>query len=107
MRAVSGYNQEGTHTTRDSALFKLVNGGYIADTPGIRNLAIWDVEPEELDAYFREIAPHVVNCRFGDCAHRDEPGCAVRQAVEAGQIARGRYRSYLALRDELEAAYAL
>ncbi|HLV35993.1 MAG TPA: GTPase RsgA, partial [Spirillospora sp.] len=96
----------GLHTTRDSALIKLANGGYIADTPGIRNLSLWDVEPEELDAYFIEIAPYVEQCRFGDCAHLNEPGCAVRQAVEGGQISGSRYQSYRQLRDELEEAYA-
>jgi ribosome biogenesis GTPase / thiamine phosphate phosphatase len=101
-----GSRDEGLHTTRDSALIKLANGGYIADTPGIRNLSLWDVEPEELDAYFIEIAPYVEQCRFGDCAHLNEPGCAVRQAVEGGQISGSRYQSYRQLRDELEEAYA-
>jgi ribosome biogenesis GTPase len=95
------------HTTRDSALIRLDIGGYVADTPGLRTLAFWDIEPEELDAYFVDISPYVERCRFGDCAHLDEPGCAVRQAVEAGSILRSRYRSYLAFREELEAAYAL
>ena len=109
-RAVKNVSQttaEGMHTTRDSELVKLDFGGYLADTPGIRSLTIWDVEPEELDAYFRDIAPHVSACRFGDCAHRNEPGCAVRKAVEDGSISRSRYTSYLSLREELEAAYAL
>lgn len=101
-----GSRDEGLHTTRDSALIKLESGGYIADTPGIRTLNLWDVEPEELDAYFVEIAPYVEQCRFGDCAHVNEPGCAVRQAVDDGKISQDRYRSYLQLRDELEAAYA-
>lgn len=101
-----GSRDEGIHTTRDSALIKLDTGGYIADTPGIRTLSLWDVEPEELDAYFIDIAPYVEQCRFGDCTHANEPGCAVRQAVEAGQISRSRYKSYLHLREELEAAYA-
>lgn len=107
VKAVSRRNQEGMHTTRDSELIKLTQGGYVADTPGIRTLTIWDVEPEELDGYFREIAERVGQCRFGDCLHRDEPGCAVRQAVERGEIAQSRYKSYLILRAELEEAYAL
>lgn len=101
-----GSREEGIHTTRDSALVKLETGGYIADTPGIRSLTLWDVEPEELDAYFIEIAPLVEQCRFGDCTHHNEPGCAVRQAVEAGRISASRYKSYLQLRDELEDSYA-
>ncbi|MBZ0298106.1 MAG: ribosome small subunit-dependent GTPase A, partial [Anaerolineae bacterium] len=69
-----GSREEGLHTTRDSALIKLENGGYLADTPGIRSLTLWDIEPEELDAYFVEIAPYVEQCRFGDCTHGSEPG---------------------------------
>lgn len=107
VKAVSASRQEGIHTTRDSELVRLETGGYLADTPGIRTLTIWDVEPEELDAYFREIEERVNDCRFADCAHRSEPGCAVRAAVERGDISKGRYQSYLALRDELEQAFAL
>jgi ribosome biogenesis GTPase len=108
VKQVSRYHQEGQHTTRDSELVRLTFGGYLADTPGMRTLMIWDVEPEELDAYFLEIAAQAPRCRFAaDCAHRAEPGCAVRAAVEAGQIARSRYDSYLALREELEEAFAL
>ncbi len=107
VKSVSRYSQEGMHTTRDSQMIKLDVGGYVADTPGLRTLAIWDVEPEELDAYFIEIARQVPQCRFADCTHRAEPGCAVRQAVDQGDISRSRYKSYLALRDELEEAYAL
>jgi ribosome biogenesis GTPase len=107
VKAVSKAREEGVHTTRDSALIKLTSGGYLADTPGIRNLTLWDVEPEELDAYFTDIAPYVPQCRFGDCTHHSEPGCAVRAAVEAGAISGQRYQSYLKLRDELEEAYAV
>lgn len=107
VKAVSASRQEGLHTTRDSELVKLSFGGYLADTPGIRNLTMWDIEPEELDAYFREIEERVNDCRFGNCQHRNEPGCAVRGAVERGEISKSRYQSYLTLRDELEAAYAI
>jgi ribosome biogenesis GTPase len=107
VKAVSRYHQEGVHTTRDSQLVRLESGGYLADTPGIRQLALWDVEPTELDGYFREIAPLVTACRFGNCTHRNEPGCAVRQGVADGVVAPSRYDSYLGLRDELEAAFAL
>jgi ribosome biogenesis GTPase len=107
VKSVSRYSQEGMHTTRDSELVKLDIGGYVADTPGLRTLTIWDVEPEELDAYFIEIARYVPQCRFADCTHRNEPGCAVRRAVEQGDISRSRYKSYLVLREELEEAYAL
>ena len=107
VKQVSQSRREGTHTTRDSELVKLDEGGYLADTPGIRSITVWDVEPEELDAYYRDIAPLVPQCRFTDCTHRTEPGCAVHAAVEGGTISRTRYQSYLSLRDELEQAYAL
>ncbi len=106
IKGVSQNTQEGMHTTRDSELVKLDEGGYLADTPGIRNLTVWDVEPEELDGYYRDITPFIAQCRFRDCTHHNEPGCAVRAAVDAGAISRARYQSYLSLRDELEQAYA-
>lgn len=107
VKSVSETSAEGVHTTRDSALIKLDQGGYIADTPGIRNVTIWDIEPEELDGYFRDIAQHVPDCRFNDCTHRREPGCAVRQAVKQGQVSKRRYKHYLVMREELEAAIAI
>ena len=79
-------------------LYPLPGGGYIADVPGLRTLALWDIQDEELDAYFREIAPLVPECQFNDCSHSREPGCAVRKAVESGQIDPRRYESYLRLR---------
>lgn len=107
VQSVSAYHQEGMHTTRASELVKLDGGGYLADTPGMRTLSVWDVEPEELDAYYPEIAEYVASCRFGDCTHFNEPGCAVRSAVEHHKITRARYESYKTLRTELESAYAL
>lgn len=102
---ISEANKKGRHTTRFSQLIPLAEGGYVADTPGIRAIAPWDVEPDELDSYYREIKPLVADCRFADCSHLHEPGCAVRAAVEAGQISPGRYESYLRLREELEEQY--
>lgn len=103
VRDVSEATEKGMHTTRHAELFPLDGGGYVADTPGIRGLALFDVEPQELDAYFREIAPLVSECQFSDCTHRHEPNCAVRAAVEDGTISRQRYESYLRLRDEHDA----
>jgi ribosome biogenesis GTPase len=102
---VSQSNQKGRHTTRFSQLIPLEGGGYVADTPGIRAIAPWDVEPAELDSYFRELRPLVGQCGFNDCMHIHEPGCAVRAAVENGTVTRERYESYLRLRDELEEQY--
>lgn len=105
VRAVSEATGKGMHTTRHAELFPLAGGGYVADTPGIRGLALFNVEPGELDAYFREIAPLVALCQFSDCTHQHEPNCAVRTAVADGQISRQRYHSYLRLREEHEKLY--
>ena len=94
VKDVGRQSEEGVHTTRDSALVRLESGGYIADTPGIRSLIVWDIEPDELDAYFVDIEPYVLDCKFSNCTHIDEPECAVRRAVEQGAIARTRYRHY-------------
>lgn len=102
VREVSQATGKGMHTTRYAELFPLAEGGYVADTPGIRALALYDLEPWELDAYFREIAPLVEECQFSDCSHRHEPNCAVRAAVEDGRVAPERYESYLRLREEHE-----
>ena len=75
-----------------------MDGGYVADTPGLKALALWDIEPEELDGYFPDISSLVADCQFSNCTHVHEPGCAVRQAVELGEIHPQRYDSYLRLR---------
>lgn len=89
---------KGRHTTQVRQLYPLEGGGYVADVPGLRTLALWDIQDEELDAYFVEIAPLVPDCQFNDCSHSHEPGCAVRNASESGQIDPRRYQSYLRLR---------
>jgi ribosome biogenesis GTPase len=103
VRAISEATTKGRHTTQVRQLFPLDDGGYVADTPGIRSLALWDTEPEELDAYFVEMKELVSGCKFSDCTHTHEPGCAIRQAVESGKIAKERYYSYLRLRFEDQA----
>jgi ribosome biogenesis GTPase len=98
VREISAAFRKGRHTTSVRQLFPLEGGGYVADTPGMRSLALWDTEPEELDGYFPELAPLVAQCQFSDCNHKTEPGCAVRTAVEAGKVRPERYDSYLRLR---------
>jgi len=98
VRTVSDSTSKGRHTTHVRELFPLDVGGYVADTPGIRSLALWDTEPEELDGYFIEIRDLVSDCQFNDCTHTHEPGCAVRAAVETGTVSPERYNSYLRLR---------
>jgi ribosome biogenesis GTPase len=100
VREVSQATTKGRHTTVVPQLVPLDVGGWVADTPGIRALALFDIDPEELDAYFPDIAPLVVGCRFSDCSHTVEPGCAVRHAMEEGQVSEHRYESYVRLREE-------
>ncbi len=89
----------GAHTTVVRELLPLEGGGYVADTPGLRAFALWDIEPEELDGYMPDLAALVDQCEFSDCTHIHEPGCAVMAAVEAGRISPERYDSYLRMRE--------
>lgn len=98
VREVSHFTSKGKHTTQVRELFPLKGGGWLADLPGIRSMGLWDIQPEELDGYFREIRDLVQYCQFNDCTHRNEPGCAVRRAVDEGQVHPMRYDSYLRLR---------
>ena len=100
VQEVSQASSKGRHTTVVPQLVPLNVGGWVADTPGIRALAFFDVDPEELDAYFPDIAPFVAGCRFSDCTHTVEPGCAVMEAVETGRVSEHRYESYVRLREE-------
>jgi ribosome biogenesis GTPase len=103
VKEVSGATDKGLHTTRHVELIALEIGGYVGDTPGIRGLALYDLEPSEIDGYFREIAPLVSECQFSDCTHRQEPNCAVISALKSGEISPQRYDSYLRLREEHQA----
>jgi ribosome biogenesis GTPase len=95
---VSETVRKGRHTTVSSRLIPLECGGYVADTPGLRELGLWDVDPEELDLHFPELLPHLDRCRFGrSCTHTHEPACAVREAVGRGDVSAARYASYVAL----------
>jgi ribosome biogenesis GTPase len=102
VKDVSQATTKGRHTTVASELFPLDEGGYVADTPGIRAIGLFNVEPSEIDGYFKDILPFIGKCRFSDCRHEQEPGCAVRRAAEDGDIWWERYESYLRLRDEAE-----
>jgi len=98
VRQVSQATGRGQHTTVAREMFPLDCGGYVADTPGLKALALWDMEPEEIDGYFPEIKPLVPDCQFSDCTHIHEPGCAVKDAVDVGTIPAERYESYIRLR---------
>ncbi len=95
---VSAAINKGKHTTVTRELFALEGGGYVADTPGWKSLALWDTTPEEMDAYFPELRDRVAHCQFSDCTHDHEPGCAVQTALDEGKIHPERYESYLRLR---------
>ena len=98
VQKVSTHKDRGKHTTVVRELFPLTEGGYVADLPGLRKLSLWDTEPEELDGYFPELRELVKHCQFNDCAHNEEPGCAVILAVEEGRVSVERYESYLRMR---------
>jgi len=95
---ISQAMNKGKHTTVVRQLFPLAGGGYVADTPGWKSLALWDTEPEEIDGYFPELRERVPYCQFSDCTHTHEPGCAVLEAMEKGEVHPDRYESYLRLR---------
>lgn len=102
---VSTAVHKGQHTTVSARLIPLQCGGHVADTPGLRELGLWGVAPEELPDCFPEFAEYIGQCRFSrSCSHTHEPDCAVRAAVESGAVDAGRYDSYRTLREEAEAA---
>jgi ribosome biogenesis GTPase len=102
-KEVSDWSGRGKHTTVVPELIPLEMGGYVADTPGVKAFGIWDIEPDELDAYFPEMSDLVAECAFSDCTHMHEPDCAIIAALEQGEIAPERYDSYLRIRQgELE-----
>lgn len=94
---VSEFHDKGMHTTTFAEMFELPFGGFIIDTPGIREFGIVDIEQAELGGLFPEIRRYRVDCRFKNCRHINEPGCAVMQAVEDGEIEGSRYDSYLSI----------
>ena len=98
---ISDAHQTGQHTTTFSEMIP-INGGWLIDTPGIKGFGTFDMEPEELTGYFREIFRFSKDCRFSNCTHTHEPGCAVLQALENHYIAQSRYQSYLSMLDDKE-----
>lgn len=99
---ISDIHRQGMHTTTFSEMVELPEGGYLIDIPGIRGFGTIDFEPSEVSHYFPEIFRTGENCRFGDCRHCGEPGCAVVPAVEEHFISQSRYASYLSILDEIE-----
>ena len=99
---ISDAHNTGMHTTTFSEMLPLPSGGYIIDTPGIKGFGTFNIEPEELTGYFKEIFRFSRDCRFSNCTHTHEPGCAVLKAVEDHYIAASRYQSYLSMLDDKE-----
>jgi ribosome biogenesis GTPase len=103
--AISSYHKKGMHTTTFSEMYPFANG-YLIDTPGVKGFGTFDMQTEEVSHYFPEIFRIAADCRYGNCTHRNEPGCAVRQAVEEHRISESRYTSYLnMLEDKDEGKY--
>jgi ribosome biogenesis GTPase len=92
---------KGRHTTVGAMLHPLPGGGAVVDTPGLREVGMWGLDPDALDVCFPELRPYLNNCRFRDCTHAVEPGCAVREALDKGEVSHARWESYLKLRAEL------
>jgi ribosome biogenesis GTPase len=104
--SISDYHGKGMHTTTFSEMLELPQGGFITDTPGIKGFGTVNMEPEEIGHYFPEIFKYSHNCRFNNCMHLNEPGCAVREAVDKHFISESRYKSYLnILEDESDDKY--
>ncbi len=99
---ISDYHKTGKHTTTFSEMLELPQGGYIIDTPGIRGFGTVDFESEEVYHFFPEIFKVAENCRFHNCLHLEEPGCAVKEALQNGEIAFSRYSSYLNILEDPE-----
>ncbi len=99
VQTVSGETQKGRHTTTTAELIPLSFGGYVVDTPGVRQFQLWDVIPEEVAGFFRDLRPYVSRCRYPDCTHTHEDDCAVKDAVADGWIDPRRYESYAQIRE--------
>ncbi len=98
VQPVSRETEKGKHTTSNARLMPLKDGGYVVDTPGIRQFQLWDVVPEEIDGFFRDLRPYISLCRFPNCTHTHEDDCAVKNAVADDRLDERRYESYCHLR---------
>lgn len=99
---ISSVHNKGMHTTTFSEMYPLGENGYIIDTPGIKGFGTFDMKDEEVGHYFKEIFEFSAHCKYGNCTHRHEPGCAVREAVENHYISQSRYNSYLNILEDKE-----
>jgi ribosome biogenesis GTPase len=102
VKTVSEVNQKGRHTTTTAELIRLDFGGWVVDTPGVRQLQLWDTRPEEVEGFFPDFRPFVALCPFPDCTHTHEEGCAVKDAVVRRWISERRYHSYVGMFEGME-----
>ena len=100
VREVSDWTFKGKHTTTTAELIGLETGGFVVDTPGLRQFELWGTVPGELEGHFIEFRPFIPHCHFPDCSHTHERSCAVKEAVHLGQIHPGRYESYRKLYEQ-------
>ena len=98
---ISEVHSKGKHTTTFAEMFELTEGGSVIDTPGVKEFGMVNMKEEELYHYFPEIFKAAARCKFGNCLHRNEPGCAVKEAVETGSIAESRYSNYISVLESL------
>jgi len=98
---ISDSVNKGRHTTVGAMLHPLPGGGFVADTPGLREVGLWGIDAREIAQCFPEFRPLIHDCRFADCTHTVEPECAIKEAIRLGTVGRGRYESYVKLREEL------
>ncbi len=101
---VSAKSRAGRHTTVAAEMHPLTGGGFVVDTPGLRDIGLWGLEPLDVAAAFPELAQHAAHCRFDNCRHLEEPGCAVIEAVQRGTVVAGRLESYRRMLDEAHRA---
>ena len=99
---VSGWSGKGMHTTTFAEMYDLPSGGMIIDTPGMREFGLVDLDRQELSHYFPEMRDRLNNCQFNNCLHINEPGCAIKEAVVAGEINENRYASYVNILESIE-----
>lgn len=105
IKEISEYHKQGKHTTIFAQMFDIKGGGQLIDTPGIRGIDFYDTKKEEIYHYFKDIFHYSENCKFHNCVHLKEPQCAVRQAVENGEISESRYNSYIKIITDTEDKY--